>query len=88
MQIEYVILAEPQMMQNDNRRITFTGYDKATMKEIVCQTAGNDEALVMLQTLKARGKEILITGDYIPGGQRIMFRVDAIQFKVPQTAHN
>jgi hypothetical protein len=87
-QIEYTILGEPQLVQNDNRRVTFTGFDKATGKEIVCMTHGNDDASVMLQTLKSKGKEILISGDYIPGGHGIMFHVDTIQFKVPQTAHN
>jgi len=87
MQIEYVLLGEPQMMPNDSRRITFTGFEKTTMKEIVCQTHGDDDAPLMLQKLKSKGKEILITGDYITGGQGMMFRVDNIQFKAPQTAH-
>jgi hypothetical protein len=87
-QIEYMMLGEPRMVENDNRRITFTGYEKATMKEIVCMTHGDNDAPLMLQKLKSKTKELLLTGDYIDGGHGILFRVDNIQFKVPQMAHN
>jgi len=87
-QIEYMMLDEPQIVKNDNRRVTFTGTDKATGKEVVCITHGNDDAPEMLQRLKTKTKELLLTGDYIDGGHGILFRVNNIQFKVPQATHN
>ena len=85
MQIQYRILSKPQLL--DNRRITFTGCDTATMREIVCQTHGYDDALALLEKMQG-WSEVLIEGDFVEGGQGIVFRVDRIMPKAQQTAHN
>jgi hypothetical protein len=87
MQIEYKILSKPVLMDNDNRRITFTGYDKATMREVVCQTHGDFNAPALLKKLQV-WSDVLIEGDYVDGSHGILFRVDRVLPKAPQTAHN
>ena len=84
--MQYRILSKPVLMENDNFRITFTGYDTATEREVVCQTSINFHAATMLEKMQ-EWKDVLIEGDFIPGSGNILFRVDNIMPKAEYTLH-
>ncbi len=87
MQIEYKILSQPRLLENDNHRITFTGFNKGTMKEVVCQTHFHVDAQAFLKKMQG-WSDVLIEGDYIPNSNGLTFRVENILPKAKQTAHN